>query len=227
MGHITKLLVWMHSLPLLRSVCTGFHWLFHEFGLLIERKRCHWKHFLRPALSLGDDYSAVKLGALFGLVRPLCSLHPFQFKDPRPLFYPHHASIGCNRATTGKGSCRSSRKVASATWVLLALAIHCVEGQLFQLPVYRSGFKQWFFSLEGPPHWWLFFGRTRRQSSCSAVFMLNHWDIHTWPAKIPKHRFNGDMNKAKTMSWFDSSSQIEYNKDTIKIKSKVSLVCNC
>ena len=79
-----------------------------SLGLLIERFKCIWKHFLRPALDLGDDCSSAKHGRCFGLAQ--LSAFPMHLKPRKPQALWSiliQASLNCTRETTGKRNCRS------------------------------------------------------------------------------------------------------------------------
>ena len=80
-----------------------------SFGLLIERFKCYWKHFLRPAFpTLEDDYNAAKHCTCFGL--STLSAFPLHLKlrHPKALWsILIQASLYCNKESTGFRNCRS------------------------------------------------------------------------------------------------------------------------
>ena len=74
-----------------------------SFGLLIERFKCYWKHFLRPAFpTLEDDYNATKHCTCFGLsTLSACPLH-LKLRNPKALWsILIQASLYCNKESTG------------------------------------------------------------------------------------------------------------------------------
>ena len=80
-----------------------------SFGLLIERFKCYWKHFLRPAFpTLEDDYNATKHCTCFGLsTLSACPLH-LKLRNPKALWsILIQASLYCNKEPTGFRNCRS------------------------------------------------------------------------------------------------------------------------
>ena len=80
-----------------------------SFGLLIERFKCYWKHFLRPAFpTLEDDYNVAKHCTCFGL--STLSAFPLHLKlrNPKALWsILIQASLFCNKESTGYRNCRS------------------------------------------------------------------------------------------------------------------------
>ena len=80
-----------------------------SFGLLIEKFKCYWKHFLRPAFpTLEDDYNAAKHCTCFGL--STLSAFPLHLKlrHPKALWsILIQASLYCNKESTGFRNCRS------------------------------------------------------------------------------------------------------------------------
>ena len=80
-----------------------------SFGLLIERFKCYWKHFLRPAFpTLEDDYNTTKHCTCFGLsTLSACPLH-LKLRNPKALWsILIQASLYCNKESTGFRNCRS------------------------------------------------------------------------------------------------------------------------
>ena len=135
-----------------------FSWSAHKFGV-----ECIWKHFLRPALDLGDDCSSAKHGRCFGLAQ--LSAFPTHLK-PRKLqalwSILIQASLNCTRDTTGKRNCRSSWKpdcdfLADLTVLCMYFAPHIFVFACYNLEDKKWALKSlgWFFAMPGlyPPNW--------------------------------------------------------------------------
>ena len=80
-----------------------------SFGLLIERFKCYWKHFLRTAFpKLEDDYNAAKHCTCFGLSSMSAFPLHLNLRNPKALWsILIQASLYCNKEATGFRNCRS------------------------------------------------------------------------------------------------------------------------
>ena len=80
-----------------------------SFGLLIERFKCYWKHFLRTAFpKLEDDYNAAKHCTCFGLSTMSAFPLHLNLRNPKALWsILIQASLYCNKEATGFRNGRS------------------------------------------------------------------------------------------------------------------------